>query len=132
MKTNNRIIKWLALLALAILNSQLSTTLAAVTFTNTPSTISNTYAGNITLQINGLTNGETVVFQEFIDANTNGVIDAGDMLVQQFQLTDGQPGMVIGGVTNPVVPGDTTPRDGAITAQIVVQPQAFWECLVAK
>jgi len=79
---------------------------AAVTFTLTPSTVSNTYAGTITLQVGGLTNRETVVVQKFIDVNTNGVIDANDWPAQQFALTDGQPGMVIGGVTNFNVPGD--------------------------
>ena len=56
----------------------------AATFSVSPSTISNTYPGVITLQVTGLTNGETVVVQKFLDANTNGVIDAGDLLVQQF------------------------------------------------
>src|SRR2546422_861552 len=75
-------------------------------FTNPPSAVSNTYAGTITLQIGGLTNGETVAVQKFFDANTNGVIDAGDLLVQQFQLTDGQAPPVFNGATNIAVPGD--------------------------
>src|SRR5208282_2339370 len=37
------------------------------TFTITPSTVSNTYTGTITLQIGGLTNTETVVVQKFLD-----------------------------------------------------------------
>jgi hypothetical protein len=90
---------------------------AAATFTVTPSAVSNTYTGTITLQIGGLTNGESVVVQEFLDANTNGVIGAGDWLVQQFRLTDGVAS-VIGGVTNINVPGDSTPTNGAITAQM--------------
>jgi len=90
---------------------------AAATFTVTPSAVSNTYTGIITLQIGGLTNGETVVVQQFLDANTNGVIGAGDWLVQQFRLTDGVAS-VIGGVTNINVPGDSTPTNGAITAQM--------------
>ncbi|HSY42645.1 MAG TPA: hypothetical protein VK811_01965, partial [Candidatus Acidoferrum sp.] len=66
-------------------------TSAVITFTNFPSTVSNTYNGIITLEINGLTNGVTnVVVQKFLDANTNGFIDAGDLLVQQFQLAVGQ------------------------------------------
>src|SRR6266702_5689868 len=59
---------------------------AAVGFTVTPSAVSNTYSGTITLQVTGLTNTETVVVQKFLDANTNGLIDAGDILGQQFQL----------------------------------------------
>ncbi len=88
---------------------------AAVTFSVTPATVSNTYNGTITLQIGGLTNTETVVVQKFLDLNTNGVIDGNDWLVQQFTLTDGQAGMVIGGVTNVNVPGDT---DGTVNGQI--------------
>ena len=88
---------------------------AAVTFSVTPSAVSNTYNGYITLQIGGLTNGESVVIQKFLDINGNGVIDPSDWLVQQFNLSDGVPGMVIGGVTNFNVPGDT---DGVANGQI--------------
>ena len=59
---------------------------AAVTFTNAPKVMSNTYSGFITLTIGGLTNAEKVVVQKFLDANTNGIIDATDLLVQQFTL----------------------------------------------
>jgi len=51
---------------------------AAVGFTITPSAVSNTYVGNITLQVTGLTPGDTVVVQKYLDANADGVIDAGD------------------------------------------------------
>src|ERR1035437_1846797 len=91
---------------------------AAVTFTVTPSAVSNTYSGFITLQIGGLTNTEKVVIQKFLDLNTNGVIDASDWLVQQFNLTDGQPGMAIGGIVNSNVPGDTDTTAGQITATL--------------
>src|SRR5216684_1408297 len=40
---------------------------AAVTFTNTPSAVSNQYTGTISLQITRLTNGETVLVQTFLD-----------------------------------------------------------------
>jgi uncharacterized repeat protein (TIGR03803 family) len=89
---------------------------AAVTFTNTPSAVSNQYTGTISLQITGLTNSETVVVQKFLDANTNGVVDAGDLLVQQFQLTDNQGATVIAGVTNIVIPYDSNPAASNITA----------------
>ena len=39
-------------------------------------------------------------------------IDGSDWLVQQFNLTDGQPGMVIDGVTNFNVPGDLNATSG--------------------
>ena len=68
-----------------------STNRPVVAFTITPTTVSNTYNGTITLQIVGLTNKETVVVQKFLDLNTNGVIDGGDWMVQQFTLQDGRP-----------------------------------------
>jgi hypothetical protein len=106
----------LALLQLGLL---LCPTLqAAVTFTITPAVVSNTYPGAITLQVAGLTNGETVVVQKFLDLNTNGAVDAGDWLVQQFKLTEGRARMVIGGVTNLNVPGDTDTVGGQITAKL--------------
>jgi hypothetical protein len=93
----------------------------AVTFTITPSSVSNQYTGPITLRIGGLNTGEAVVVQEFLDINTNGIVDAGDWPVQSFQLTDGQS-TVIGGVTNVNVPGDSNPTNGSITAQLDFPP----------
>ncbi len=78
---------------------QTQTTRAAVAFTVTPAAVSNTYSGKITLQITGLTNTETVVVQKFFDANTNGVIDAGDSLWQQFNLKDGKASVFYDGGT---------------------------------
>jgi hypothetical protein len=94
---------------------------AAVDFTVTPSLVSNTYSGPITLKVTGLTSGDTVVVQEYLHANTNGVLGAGDLLFEQFNLTDGQAGMVIGGVTNINVPGDTDTVAGQITAKLNFQ-----------
>lgn len=93
----------------------------SVTFTVTPSAVSNFYNGIITLQVGGLVSGETVLVEKFRDNNGNGVIDAKDTEVQQFQLTDGQASVFYDGttaVTNFNVPGDLTPADGAITAQL--------------
>jgi hypothetical protein len=104
-------------IGLALLGRLTQTVHAAVAFTITPSAISNTYSGPITLQITGLTAGETVVVQKYLDANTNGVVDAGDILWQQFNLTDGT-NFVIGGVTNNNVPGDT---DGTANGQITAK-----------
>jgi len=103
----------------------------AVTFTVTPSTVSNTYTGIITLQITGLNTGETVTVQKFLDLNTNSLIDGNDWLVQQFKLTDGQAA-VIGGVTNINVPGDTDSTAGQITAQLNFQSSDFVQDFVGK
>jgi hypothetical protein len=89
-----------------------------VTFTVTPCVISNTYTGTITLQISGIPPGDTVVVQRFLDADANTVLDSSNLLIQQFNLTDGQSGMVIGGVANINVPYDT---DGMTNGQITAQ-----------
>src|ERR1035437_5458986 len=122
--------RWLVALASGLLIGH--SALAAVTFTITPSAVSNTYSGLITLSIGGLTNTETVVVQKFLDANTNGVIDGSDWLVQQFNLTDGQAGMVIGGVTNFNVPGDLNATPGAITATLNFQNGDFVQNIIGK
>ena len=93
----------------------------AVGFTITPSAVSNTYNGSIALQISGLPAGDTVVVQKFLDLNANGVVDAADWMVQQFQLTDGQASVFHDGttsVTNFNVPGDDDMIAGQITAML--------------
>jgi hypothetical protein len=103
---------------------------AAVTFNVTPSAVSNTYSGTITLQIDGLTN-KTVVIQKFLDLNTNGVIDGGDLLVQQFTLQDGT-NFVIGEVTNFNVPGDLNAATGAIAATLNFQNGDFVQNIIGN
>jgi hypothetical protein len=115
---------WLASLA--------QTARATVAFTVTPAAISNTYSGKLTLLVTGLTSGESVVVQKFLDRNGNGVVDAGDPLMQQFDLTDGQPGMVIGGVTNFNVPGDYDTTAGQITAKMLFPDGDFAQTIVGN
>ena len=102
---------------------------AAITFTVTPSTVSNTYSGVVTLDIAGLSAGQTVTVQKFIDGNTNGAIDGTDWLAQQFALTDGQIS-VIGGMTNLNIPGDIASASGTIRAQLNVQMGGISQRLV--
>jgi len=108
---------------------------AAVTFTNTPAVTSNTYFGTIVLQISGLTNKETVVVQKYLDANTNGILDAGDSLWQQFTLTDGSASVFTNGlitVTNFNVPCDLDgTTNGSITAKLN-QSADFAQRIVGK
>jgi len=94
---------------------------AAVSFTVTPSVVSNTYAGPITLNITGLTNGETVKVQTYLDLNSNGVVDPGEPLIDAFNLTDGGAS-IIGGITNISVPYDSNAATGAITASLSFAP----------
>jgi hypothetical protein len=94
---------------------------AQVAVTVTPSTTSNTYSGAITLNITGLTNGESVRVQTYLDLNSNGVIDANDPLVDVFDITDGGA-EVIGGITNVSVPYDSNTATGSITTALSFAP----------
>lgn len=90
----------------------------AATLSISPAATSNTYAGVITLQIGGLTNAEPVVVQEFLDANSNGIVDAGELPVDTFSIADGGVNL-IGGQTNFNVPFDQNATDGAITTTLL-------------
>jgi hypothetical protein len=108
---------YVLLLGVAVWPQVAPTARGAVSFSVSPSAVSNLYAGTITLQIGELNAGETVQIDKFLDANSNGVMDAGDLMVQSFPLTDGQAS-VIGGVTNINVPGDFNATTGVITAPL--------------
>src|SRR5262245_24610508 len=90
---------------------------AAAGFSVSPSTISGAYSGSINLQITGLTNGESVLIERFLDVNTNSTIDSGDLLVQSVPVTDGQV-TSFGGVRDLNVPGDD---DGTTNGQIATR-----------
>jgi hypothetical protein len=97
-------------------------TFAAITFTITPSAISNTYSGIVTLQITGLSTGGNVVVRKYLDANSNGIVDAGDILWQEFQMTDGVASVFSTGttsITNFNVASDLDgSANGSITAKL--------------
>src|SRR6185503_8721064 len=90
---------------------------ALPTVSLSPATTSNTYTGVLTIQVSGLTNGEPVVVERYLDANGNGVIDPGEPLMDSFRIGDGFVS-TIGGVTNLNVPFDSTPTSGAITTAL--------------
>ncbi|MGA9450643.1 MAG: carboxypeptidase regulatory-like domain-containing protein [Verrucomicrobiia bacterium] len=94
---------------------------AQVTLSVSPSVISNTYPGFITLNITGLTNGEQVTVQTYLDLNSNGVVDADEPMMDEFKITDGGAS-VIGGVTNISVPFDSNSATGAITTSLSFAP----------
>src|ERR1017187_9914020 len=123
------------LVTLALLAGLTQTARATVAFSLTPAAVNNTYSGKLTLLVTGLTNTETVVVQKFLDANTNGVIDAGDLLWQQFKLTDGKSSVFHDGataVTNFNVPGDIDTTAGQITASLSIQNGDFSQSVVGK
>jgi hypothetical protein len=93
-----------------------------VTLTVSPSIISNSYTGDITLQIGGLTNGETVNVLTYVDLNGNGTVDPGEPLVDEFQITDNGSNGIYGTVTNVNIPIDSNPVGGAISTALNFAP----------
>ncbi|MGA9776685.1 MAG: hypothetical protein ACLPRE_12865 [Limisphaerales bacterium] len=112
MKTRTRIFIWTLPALLTVLSAQ-----AQVGLTVSPAITSNTYTGVVTLNITGLTNTEQVTVQRWIDGNANGVIDAGEWMMDAFKISDGGA-MVNGGVTNLNVPFDSNSATGAITTAL--------------
>jgi hypothetical protein len=108
---------YILMTALAAWMAAGSAGLAQPVLTVSPSVISNNYQGDITLTITGLTNSEQVQVQRWIDRNANGVIDAGEQMMDSFTITDGGA-MVISGVTNLNVPFDSNSAPGAITTTL--------------
>src|ERR1700678_2347696 len=102
---------------IAVLAGTGSISVAQPVLSVTPSVISNTYPGDITLNITGLTNTEQVQVQRWIDGNANGVIDPGEQMMESFTIADGGA-MVISGVTNLNVPFDSNSVTGAITTTL--------------
>jgi hypothetical protein len=95
----------------------------AVTLTVSPSVISNTYPGVITLTINNLQSGEKVGIQRWIDLNGNGAVDPGEPMLDSFKLTDNDnSSAIIGGITNVNMPIDGNPAPGAIMATLNFPP----------
>src|SRR5208282_498376 len=105
------------LVAFAVVLAAATVASAQPTLVVSPAVISNTYSGVITLNINGLTNGEQVIVQRYLDLNGNGVVDLGEPLIDLFKIKDGGA-QVIGGITNLNVPYDTNPTNGAITTTL--------------
>jgi hypothetical protein len=100
--------------ALLIASASLPAVAYAVALTVTPPTVTAEYSGTITLDITGLMSGQAALVETLLDTNGNGAIDAGDMLVQSFTVTDGQA-LAIGGVRNTNIPGD---EDGQTNGSI--------------
>jgi hypothetical protein len=107
---------FLAIIAAAV-GLRVSTCSAAVTVTVTPSATSNTYTGPITLNITGLTPGQQVKVQTYLDLNASGVVTTNDPLIDAFDVADGGA-EVIGGITNVSAPYDSNPAAGAITTAL--------------
>jgi hypothetical protein len=105
--------------------------LSAASLSLSPPITSNTYSGVITINISGLTNGETIEIQKYLDLNSNGIVDSGEPLVDAFKVTDGAA-TVIGGITNLNVPFDSNPVAGAITTTHPFIPALIVDTFVAS
>ena len=112
----NKSPNFLAIIAAAIA-LHVGNCLAAVTVTVTPSATSNTYTGPITLNIAGLTSGQQVKVQTYLDLSGSGVVTTNDPLIDVFDVADGGA-EVIGGITNLGAPYDSNPAAGAITTTL--------------
>jgi len=88
---------------------------APAALTVAPASVSNSFNGVITLSITGLNNaGQTVIVEKHFDGNNSNSINAGDLLLQRFKVTDGQV-TNLAGRRNLNVPGD---EDGAANSAI--------------
>ena len=111
----NRKFRWLKFgFSLAFLPLFTGAAMGTVSATLTPSSITSNSTTPVVLHVTGLTTGQAVIVERFVDPNANGIIDAGDVLGERFTVTDGQVPS-IGGVRNPNLPGD---EDGAADSQI--------------
>jgi hypothetical protein len=103
----------------------------AATLTVTPPATSNTYGGVITLNITGVTNGEKVTVETYLDLNANGSIDPGEPMMDSFKIADGGA-MIIDGITNINVPFDSNSATGAITTTLTFVPPMVLENVVGQ
>ena len=94
----------------------------AASLTLTPSAISNTYSGIVSMNITGVTAGQNVYVEKFLSLDGGTNVDSSSSLVQMFGLTDGQASVFTNGatvVTNFNVPGDIDGvANGSITANL--------------
>ena len=108
-------LQFLTLAMLSVVASLASTSTAWAGVVISPSTIENNYIGPIDLTITGLNSiGQSVVIEEFFNADGTGVIGAGDLLVRKITITDGAV-TNIAGRRNLNIPGD---EDGVADQQI--------------
>ena len=90
----------------------------AAGLTISPATIANDYVGAIDFTITGLDSpGQSVVIEEFYDADNNGIVSGADILLRKFVVTDGQI-TSIAGQRNLNIAGD---EDGVVNSQILTR-----------
>jgi hypothetical protein len=110
------IVRFLNLARIAVLLGALPLSGLGAGLSITPNVVTNDAIGQINVTISGVS-GQTVLVEKFYDLNGNASVDAEDLLMQSFRVTDGLI-PTLGGVTNLNVPGDA---DGTVNGQIQVQ-----------
>lgn len=108
------VVRWAVSLLLAAGLSFPAAAGAAVNLEISPNNVDSEYAGNITVNVTGLANGQSVRVETFLDFDGNGDVDSGDLMVQSFTVTDGQA-LSVAGERNSNVPGD---EDGSGNGRI--------------
>src|SRR4051812_87253 len=98
----------------ALLLAGLALNTEAAVLSVSPSSLDWSSGSNLTLNITGLASHQSVLIEEFWDANGNGAIDANELLILSFQVQDGEVPL-FGGVRDPNQPGD---EDGLTNGQI--------------
>lgn len=121
--------RWVIFVAVILFG--ISSGSAQVTLTVSPSVVSNTYPGFITLNITGLTNTEQIIVQRWLDANASGTIDPGEPLQEAFKIRDGGA-MIIGGVTNVSAPYDSDPVPDEISTRLNFAPPLVFMNVVGR
>jgi len=105
--------------SLGLFSCLASTTQGVVDATLTPSTTSSTSTTPVVLHVTGLSNGDSVTVERYVDADESGTVDAGEFLAEMFTVTDGQV-TSIGGVRNTNIPGDEDlAADGQISINLI-------------
>ena len=90
----------------------------SATFTLTPTVVSNEYPGLLLFQMSGLPSGDTVLVQQFWDANSNGVVDPGELCVRSELVTDGQARLFNGATNINLFRDEDGSTNGRIAASI--------------
>ena len=98
----------------------LTASAAAATLSVTPPAVDDNSRGKITLNIGGIPAGASLKVEKYYDFDADGQIEADELPVQGFALTDGQL-PIIGCVRNINVPGDEdATADGQIRTDVLI------------
>ena len=87
----------------------LGTAFADPTVQLNPATITSTQQTNVQLSISGLSQGQTVFVEQFVDVNQNGYVDIADALVRSFEMRDG---------VNSILPGMQGDEDSSVNGAV--------------